>query len=149
MRGQAIYFRTLLASPFLRGYTQDRCRGADSIAPAISAVPRGTSTIKKHAFVRRTKACFLMVDVNGLEPLTLRTSSECSTSWAKRPTISSMGRMLLYRKSFSLSSKIFCRNRLSGILFLFPAFYRNLAGLDTERDPLRQNPVIMPKFAGR
>ena len=27
----------------------------------------------------------IVVDVNGLEPLTLRTSSECSTSWAKRP----------------------------------------------------------------
>lgn len=30
---------------------------------------------------RQAIAClFLLVDVNGLEPLTLRTSSECSTS---------------------------------------------------------------------
>ena len=28
-----------------------------------------------------------VVDDNGLEPLTLRTSSECSTSWANRPCL--------------------------------------------------------------
>ena len=37
---------------------------------------------KKEAIQRMAS---FMVDDNGLEPLTLRTSSACSTSWANRP----------------------------------------------------------------
>ena len=35
---------------------------------------------KRHQYSTWVRICFYLVDVNGLEPLTLRTSSECSTS---------------------------------------------------------------------
>ena len=40
----------------------------------------GTLISKKEPFVWKTKGSFFVVDDNGLEPLTLRTSSGCSSS---------------------------------------------------------------------
>ena len=53
---------------------------ADIIASAISSVNEVNGYHCKNPFCPVDKRGFYMVDVNGLEPLTLCTSSKCSTS---------------------------------------------------------------------
>ena len=72
---------------------QSRCEGVYNRTGDLSVICFGEEEQRNEceAIKNRRKryvACDDVVDVNGLEPLTLRTSSECSTNWAKRPCCS-------------------------------------------------------------
>ena len=79
-----IYFRFAQIWYNIRSFIREAyiiARSAISYRRYITRSDRNGYNCKKHC----VSSAFCMVDVKELESLTTRTSSECSTSWAKHP----------------------------------------------------------------